>query len=48
LERELKSVLLPTFGRPTMPHEKPMGGPPHSVERRAVPVRNSTRRSARV
>src|ERR1051325_8567129 len=25
LESELKSVLLPTFGRPTMPQEKPMG-----------------------
>jgi hypothetical protein len=24
LESELKSVLLPTFGKPTMPQEKPM------------------------
>ena len=24
LESELNSVLLPTFGRPTMPQEKPM------------------------
>ena len=23
-DKELKSVLLPTFGRPTIPHEKPM------------------------
>jgi hypothetical protein len=25
-ESELKSVLLPTFGRPTIPQEKPIAG----------------------